>query len=65
MILVIECFTIWFYFVETKGPTLEEIARLFDGDDANVADERHLHAVMSAAMKADKGMPADEHVEVK
>jgi transcriptional regulator len=23
--------------VETKGPTLEEIARLFDGDDANVS----------------------------
>ena len=25
------------YFVETKGPTLEEIARIFDGADANVA----------------------------
>ncbi|PSN60742.1 general substrate transporter [Corynespora cassiicola Philippines] len=36
-ILVMECFTIWFVFVETKGPTLEEIAILFDGDDANVA----------------------------
>jgi hypothetical protein len=23
--------------VETKGPTLEEIARIFDGDSANVA----------------------------
>ena len=36
-ILVVECFTIWFIFVETKGPTLEEIAILFDGHDANVA----------------------------
>ena len=24
-------------YVETKGPTLEELARLFDGDDAKVA----------------------------
>lgn len=36
-ILVIEVLSIWFFYVETKGPTLEEIARLFDGDDANVA----------------------------
>ncbi|KAF7588267.1 hypothetical protein BBP40_005953 [Aspergillus hancockii] len=35
-ILVIECLCIWFLFVETKGPTLEEIAALFDGKDANV-----------------------------
>ncbi|CAI7585067.1 unnamed protein product [Penicillium pancosmium] len=36
-ILVIECLCIWFLFVETKGPTLEEIAKLFDGEHANVA----------------------------
>ncbi len=36
-ILVIECLCVWFLFVETKGPTLEEIAILFDGDDANVS----------------------------
>lgn len=30
-ILVVECFCVWFLFVETKGPTLEEIAALFDG----------------------------------
>jgi hypothetical protein len=36
-ILVVECICIWFLFVETKGPTLEEIAALFDGEDANVA----------------------------
>ena len=25
---------VYFIYVETKGPTLEEIARIFDGDDA-------------------------------
>ncbi|KAK5676105.1 hypothetical protein LTS10_011395 [Elasticomyces elasticus] len=38
-ILVIECLCIYFLFVETKGPTLEEIAHLFDGDSAAVASE--------------------------
>lgn len=39
MILVLECLCIYFLFVETKGPTLEEIARLFDGDQAHLASE--------------------------
>ncbi|KAL6233079.1 hypothetical protein BDW75DRAFT_232246 [Aspergillus navahoensis] len=37
-ILVVECLCIYFLFVETKGPTLEEIAALFDGKEANVLD---------------------------
>jgi MFS family permease len=37
VILVIEVICIWYLFVETKGPTLEEIATVFDGVDANVA----------------------------
>ncbi|KAH7401262.1 general substrate transporter [Pyrenochaeta sp. MPI-SDFR-AT-0127] len=36
VVLVIECLCIYFLYVETKGPTLEEIAILFDGDAANV-----------------------------
>ncbi|KAM0228789.1 hypothetical protein ACHAP5_011842 [Fusarium lateritium] len=36
VILVIEVACIWFLFVETRGPTLEEIAVLFDGKDAKV-----------------------------
>jgi MFS family permease len=36
-ILVIKCLTIYFYFVETKSPTLEEIAQLSDGEDAHIA----------------------------
>ncbi|SPO04765.1 related to hexose transporter protein [Cephalotrichum gorgonifer] len=30
----VELIFVWFFYVETKGPTLEEIARIFDGDDA-------------------------------
>ncbi|KAF5672749.1 MFS SP sugar:H+ symporter [Fusarium denticulatum] len=37
VILVIEVACIWFLFVETKGPTLEEIAVLFDGKDAKTS----------------------------
>jgi hypothetical protein len=28
---------VYFFYIETKGPTLEEIARIFDGDAAEVA----------------------------
>jgi hypothetical protein len=28
---------VYFFFIETRGPTLEEIAKLFDGDEAEVA----------------------------
>lgn len=53
VILVIEVLCIYFLFVETKGPTLEEIAKLFDGEDAVVVDEqtieRRLHEKSEAA----------------
>lgn len=35
--IAVELVFVFFFYVETKGPTLEEIARIFDGDDANVA----------------------------
>ena len=54
-ILIIEVLCIYFLFVETKGPTLEEIARLFDGDDANVAGKEDLNDM--------KPREAVEHVE--
>ncbi|KAH8589302.1 general substrate transporter [Bisporella sp. PMI_857] len=47
-ILVIECLCIWFLFVETRGPALEEIARLFDGDSANVAGKQVLDVKSSS-----------------
>ena len=36
-VLVIECLMIYFYYVETRGLPLEEIARVFDGEGAAVA----------------------------
>ncbi|WYZ35161.1 hypothetical protein EsH8_I_001437 [Colletotrichum jinshuiense] len=42
-ILVIECLVIYFFFVETKGPTLEEISMLFDGKDS-AAGVARVHA---------------------
>ncbi|KAL0262015.1 hypothetical protein SLS55_003450 [Diplodia seriata] len=36
-ILVVECGAVWWLYVETRGPTLEEVAVLFDGPAARVA----------------------------
>lgn len=57
-ILVIECLCIWFLFVETKGQTLEEIARLFDGDAANVSGKEVLGEKAAVA-----GRSHVEHIE--
>jgi MFS family permease len=57
VILVFECLAIYFLFPETRGPTLEEVARIFDGDDANIASHRHL-----VKAKADVAGEA-EHVD--
>ncbi len=51
-ILVIECLCIWFLFVETRGPTLEEIARLFDGAEANVSGKQVLEKKSELAESA-------------
>lgn len=52
-VLVLECLIIYFFFVETRGPTLEEIAILFDGEDspAGVASAHAQAKVMSGDAK--------------
>lgn len=36
--LLFELTIVYFFYLETKGPTLEEIAKIFDGPNAEVAD---------------------------
>lgn len=50
---------IWFFYVETKGPTLEEIARIFDGEDAvaHIDLEQVEKEIRTAEHDEDVGMP--------
>ena len=47
--IFIELLFVYFFYVETRGPTLEELARIFDGEGAEVAHldmatvEKQLH----------------------
>lgn len=49
---------VYFFYIETKGPTLEEIAKLFDGDDADVAHveyhDSEKHAEIETTMKENR-----------
>jgi MFS family permease len=60
VILVIEVICIWFLFVETKGPTLEEIAVLFDGKDAKVSGQTEKEKM--ALEEVEIGRPREEKV---
>ena len=42
--VAIELVFVYIFYVETKGPTLEEVAKIFDGEDAAVAhvDMEHI-----------------------
>ncbi|KAK1772014.1 hexose transporter [Phialemonium atrogriseum] len=50
----VELVFVWFFYVETKGPTLEEISRIFDGDDAIAHIDMH---------QVEKDIHAAEHDE--
>lgn len=61
----VELVFVWFFYVETKGPTLEEIARIFDGDDAvahidlrqvekDIHSAEHEEDINMAAMASEK-----------
>jgi len=52
-ILVVECLCIYFLYVETKGPTLEEVARIFDGEDADVAGKEVIDEKMKTKWESE------------
>lgn len=45
--LIVELFVVWKFYVETKGRTLEELAEIFDGDQAAlvIAESKRLQAI--------------------
>jgi MFS family permease len=52
-LLVVQVVTVWFTFIETKGATLEEISRTFDGEDA-VEEVKALAVEKKVADQADE-----------
>ncbi|CAM0139080.1 hypothetical protein VKS41_007892 [Umbelopsis sp. WA50703] len=57
--LVVELFVVWKFYVETKGRTLEELAEIFDGDQAPlvIAEARRLEALGKENLDAKEGLP--------
>lgn len=51
---VVELIFVYFFYVETKGPTLENIARIFDGEDAVAHIDMH---------QVEKEIHAGVHIE--
>jgi hypothetical protein len=47
-----EVLCVYFLFVETKGPSLEEIAILFDGSSAAVANKAEIDAELQDKSKS-------------
>lgn len=62
VVLVIECLIIYFFYVETRGPTLEEVALLFDGEDASVAAPPMSKGYNTGS---EKGLSTPEHGHVE
>lgn len=58
--IFVELVFVYFFYVETKGPTLEELAKIFDGENAEVAHvdihqvEKELHAGNATAIHNEK-----------
>lgn len=64
VVLVIEVLMIYFYFVETRGLPLEEIARVIDGDQAAAAVVADNLAYEGKQAASRRGSAAVKHDEV-
>lgn len=64
--LVIQAITVYFFFIETKGATLEEISRIFDGQEAvdNIKSKALDLELSDALHVEDAGMVDDKAVGV-
>jgi cytochrome c551/c552 len=51
---------IYIFYVETKGPTLEEIARIFDGDEAEVGQVDIAEKVARDDSMKEVGVPGEQ-----
>ncbi|GAB5590713.1 hypothetical protein Unana1_05613 [Umbelopsis nana] len=62
--LIVEVFVVWKFYVETKGRTLEELADIFDGDQAAlvVAEARRLEKLGQEKDANEKGEYGTEKV---
>jgi hypothetical protein len=56
--IAFELVVVYFFFVETRGPTLEEVAKIFDGKDAEVA---HLKGDGIAPVDINNGQATEIH----
>lgn len=51
--IFLELIFVYFFYIETKGPTLEEIAKIFDGEEAEVGEVDLVKVGLSGANRGD------------
>lgn len=59
---IVGAITVFFYFPETKGKTLEEIGEIF-GEDVVVADLQQMREKIQATGTVERGEQVEEQVE--
>jgi hypothetical protein len=62
--LIVELFVVWKFYVETKGRTLEELAEIFDGDQAAlvIAEAKRLQALGQEKLDGEYDLNGNEKV---
>lgn len=43
--IFVELVFVYFFYIETRGPTLEEVTKIFDGKNAEVSHVEDIHQV--------------------